>query len=83
MNPDPFTLRELTWMVEGRGQYEWQMTASMMALQINMNRKKGTKAVKANELNPFNNIDGDRCLQTLTGKAAWDMFHKVFASEKK
>ena len=40
-------------MVEGRGEFEWSMTAHQMALQINMNRKKGTKAVKPDVLNPF------------------------------
>lgn len=29
------------------------MTASLLALQINMNRKKGAKAVNPAELNPF------------------------------
>ena len=34
MNPDPFTLRELVWMVEGRGKFEWSQTASLMALAV-------------------------------------------------
>ena len=53
MNPDPFTLRQLAWMVEGRGEFLWNMTACEMALQINMNRKKGAKLVRASELNPY------------------------------
>lgn len=53
MNPDPFTLRQLAWMAEGRGEFLWNMTASEMALQINMNRKKGAKAVSPSELNPY------------------------------
>ena len=52
MNPDPFTLRQLAWMVEGRGEFLWNMTACEMALQINMNRKKGAKAVSPS-LNPY------------------------------
>lgn len=50
INPDPFTLRELDWMLQGRGEFEWSMTSSLMALQINMNCKK---KVKPNDFNPF------------------------------
>ena len=53
VNPDPYTLRQLLWMVEGKGEFEWQMTSSLMALEINMNRKPGSRAVSPNEFNPF------------------------------
>ena len=54
MNPDPFTLRELVWMVEGRGKFEWSQTASLMALAANLMRdpKKG-KAASPADFNPF------------------------------
>lgn len=54
MNPDPFTLRELVWMVEGRGKFEWSRTASLMALAVNLMRdpRKG-KAASPTDFNPF------------------------------
>ena len=54
MNPDTFTLRELVWMVEGRGEFEWSQTASLMALAANLMRdpKKG-KAASPADFNPF------------------------------
>ena len=41
-------------MVEGRGRFEWNRTASLMALAVNLMRdpKKG-KAVSPNDFNPF------------------------------
>lgn len=54
MNPDPFTLRELVWMVEGRGKFEWSQTASLMALAANLVRdpRKG-RAATPSDFNPF------------------------------
>lgn len=69
-------------MVEGRGEFEWQMTASLMALHINMNRKKGAKAVKPNDFNPFS-FEQAKHTPTITGKAAWDMFRQAFDPAKK
>jgi hypothetical protein len=43
-------LRELDFMVQGKGNFEWAQTAGLMALQINMNSKK---KVNPDELNPF------------------------------
>ena len=54
MNPDPFTLRELVWMVEGRGKFEWSQTASLMALAANLMRDPKTgKAASPADFNPF------------------------------
>ena len=54
MNPDPFTLRELVWMVEGRGRFEWNQTASLMALAVNLVRdpRRG-RSVGPADFNPF------------------------------
>ena len=43
LNPDPFTLRELVLMVEGKGRFDWAQTSSLMALAVNLMRdpKKG------------------------------------------
>jgi hypothetical protein len=38
MNPDPFTLRELTDMAEGRERENWNHTADQMAHAANMQR---------------------------------------------
>ena len=41
-------------MVEGKGKFEWNQTASLMALMVNLNRdpRKG-KAASPNDFNPF------------------------------
>ena len=41
-------------MVEGRGRFEWNQTAALMALAVNLMRdpKKG-KPVSPNDFNPF------------------------------
>lgn len=41
-------------MVEGKGKFEWNRTASLMALMVNLNRdqRKG-KAASPNDFNPF------------------------------
>ena len=54
LNPDPFTLRELIHMVEGKGKFDWAQTSSLMALAVNLMRdpRKG-KAVNPNDFNPF------------------------------
>ena len=78
MNPDPFTLRELTWMMHGRGKFQWAMTAHQMALQINMNRKKGTKAVTPDALNPFIRRKSKRDVVS----AIHDVLKKVFCKNK-
>ena len=53
-DPSPFTLRELVWMVEGKGRFEWNRTASQMALSVNLARtsRKG-RAASPNDFNPF------------------------------
>lgn len=54
MNPDPFTLRELVVMAEGRGKMEWGQTSCLMALIANIMRDpKKSKSVKPSEFNPY------------------------------
>ncbi len=54
VNPDPFTLRELTQMVKARGEFEWEQTSSLMALVINVIRNpKKSKPTNPNDLNPY------------------------------
>ena len=36
VNPNPFTLRKLVWMIENKGKFEWSQTASLIALAVNL-----------------------------------------------
>jgi len=40
-------------MQEGRGEFEWAQTANILALHLNMNRKKGAPPIDPQRLNPF------------------------------
>ena len=40
-------------MLDGRGNFEWSQTSNLLALLINMNRKKGTPLMDPRKLNPF------------------------------
>ena len=54
VNPDPLTLRELAALADARGRFEWEQTASLMALIVNLMRDpKKNKAVKAEDFNPY------------------------------
>jgi len=47
-------LRELAWMAEGRGRFEWGIASSMMALSANLQRdpKRG-QPFRPSDFNPF------------------------------
>ena len=57
-------------MVSGKGEFEWSMTSNLMALTINMNRRKGTPAVKPEELNPYIEQGSKVVLNTADSMAA-------------
>lgn len=64
-------------MVEGRGEFEWAMTANLMAIQINLNRKKGTKAVDPTTLNPFRQKEKPPKIMLFKAESM-DMLKKAF-----
>lgn len=48
------TLRELAALAEARGRFEWEQTASLMALMVNLVRDpKKSKPAKPNDFNPY------------------------------
>ena len=54
VNPDPLTLRELVTLAEARGRFEWEQTASLMALVVNLVRNpKKSKPAKSSDFNPY------------------------------
>jgi hypothetical protein len=53
MDPAPFSIRQLVWMATGRQQAEWERTAHLLALLINMNLPRGKSRVSPRDLNPF------------------------------
>lgn len=40
-------------MVDGRGVFEWSQTSHLLALHVNLNRKKGASLIDPKTLNPF------------------------------
>ena len=54
MNPDPFKLRELLLMAEGRGKFDWGRTSCLRALIATIMRDpKKSKGVKPSDFNPY------------------------------
>lgn len=46
-------MRELVWMYYGRGEFEWGMTSSVLAMIYNVNRASGRPLAHAEDWNPF------------------------------
>lgn len=55
MDPMPFTLRELVWMVRGKREHDWSLASHVMALlaEINRDSKKRRRPFRAEEFNPM------------------------------
>ena len=68
------------WMVEGRGRFEWNRTASLMALAVNLMRdpRRGG-AARADDFNPFAER---RKTPVLRGKAMLSALKAAFIKEK-
>ena len=65
-------------MVDGRGVFEWSQTSHLLALQINLNRKKGASMIDPKTLNPFiqHKKASDRI--TLNTKDSMELLKTVF-----
>jgi hypothetical protein len=57
VDPEPFTLRELLDMREGRARLEWEQTSAMMALFYNANKPKNAPRATPATFNPFTRRD--------------------------
>jgi hypothetical protein len=55
VEPGPLTLRELFWMVDGRGRQAWAHTALICSVLANCNRdpKKRPRPFSPAEFNPY------------------------------
>ncbi len=55
MDPDPFTLRELFWMAEGRRREMWDHTSLLWAAMAepNRDRKKRSRPFTPADVHPF------------------------------
>ena len=54
VDPGPFSLRELMWMVESKDRGEWGRLSNLMALLANINRDpKKSKVFKPTDFNPY------------------------------
>ena len=54
LDPAPFTLREIAWMLEGRRRSNWDLLGEILAMLHNINRDpKKTQAISAIEINPY------------------------------
>ena len=98
INPDPFTMRELCFMAEGKQRQEWEHTAAICSLVHNSGRKK--KDMKGpdffNQMIPKERKSEpgtyktsnfgvlESILPNVTGdKKVWDALRKRRAKEKK
>ena len=77
MNPDPFTLRELLKMADGRGKMEWALTSNLMAMIVNVMRDpKKSKAASASEFNPYQQ-------KKHAGKAPLSILRDIWCKQRK
>jgi hypothetical protein len=55
IEPDPFTLRELTWMAEGRMRERWNHTSLLWAAiaEPNRDRKKRSRPFEPADVHPY------------------------------
>ncbi len=53
MDPGPYSLRELVWMVEAGRREAWNHTASLMALMANCHRGPKQKPFNAQDFHPM------------------------------
>lgn len=67
-------------MVQGRGEFEWNMTSSLMALQINMNCKE---KVKPNDFNPYLRQNEVKKVIKLNAKESEEVLKRVFLKGNK
>lgn len=66
-------------MVSGRGEFEWNMTSSLMALQINMNCKE---KVKPQDFNPYLERSNTKNIIKLNAKESEEVLKRVFLKGK-
>jgi len=70
-------------MVEGRGEFEWARTSWILATYINSNRKKGSRPVKPEDLNPYLDTGAGREKKVnLTQHETVEVLRKVFTNGK-
>lgn len=67
-------------MLQGRGEFEWNMTSSLMALQINMNCKQ---KVKPNDFNPYVLQHEGKNVIKLNAKESEEVLKRVFLKGNK
>ncbi len=53
IDPGPFTLRELIWMLDGYRVETWHHTAAQMSLVANINRGKNARGYSPLDFHPF------------------------------
>tara|TARA_R100001198_G_C5197011_1_gene187487 strand:- start:510 stop:1097 length:588 start_codon:yes stop_codon:yes gene_type:complete len=69
VDPSNFTFRELAWMSQGRLEQDWWHTSHLLALHVNMNRRKGTKTRNPKEFHPF--LRKEKIRPKQTGDITW------------
>ena len=70
-------------MQEGRGEFEWAQTANILALHLNMNRKKGAPPIDPRQLNPFAEYDRkkDSVKIQLNAKESGEVLRTIFCKK--
>jgi len=82
MNPEPYSLRQLFYMVNAKCREAWDHTAALLALSINQNRKKSSHAVSASDLNPYRCKKREKPKIRLNAKDSMKLLKAVFIDHK-
>lgn len=69
-------------MMEARGDFEWAQTSNLLALQINIHKKKGSPPIDPKKLNPFagkkKNTTKEEQKVKLNAKDSGELLRNVF-----
>lgn len=70
-------------MQEGKGEFEWAQTSNILALQLNINRKKGAPPIDARSLNPFAEYERKKAqkLIKLNAKETGEVLRSIFCKK--
>lgn len=70
-------------MAKGKGEHDWAMTASLLAMYMNAHRKKGSRPVNPEQMIPDIYTGKDSCREErieLSPKESIEVLRKVFVN---
>ena len=81
VDPGPLTIRELVDMSEGKSRSLWAHTSAQLAMLANVNRRKGQRAIRPEELDPWHQAKKKR--RQLTAANIGELWEWLPAAERK